>query len=157
MADSVAGEVVVSLEQVYDYEFRIRFEKTALPDLTTDEGSPLGRDAGPNPVRLLVVSVANCLAASLLFALRKFREQPGTLRATATAKVARNNGGRWRVSDITVEIRLSDSGSSLNNAARALAQFENFCIVTESVRHGVPVWVTVLDREGQILHKSMGA
>lgn len=157
MTDGVAGQVVVSLEQVHDYEFRIRFEKTSLRDLTTDEGSPLGGDAGPNPVRLLVVSVANCLAASLLFALRKFREQPGTLRATARAKVARDASSRWRVSDITVEIRLSDPAASLKNATRALAQFENFCIVTESVRRGVPVWVTVLDREGQILHRSTGA
>ena len=46
----------LSLEQIDDYEFRIRFDGTALPDLTTDEAAPLGRDAGPNRARLLLAA-----------------------------------------------------------------------------------------------------
>jgi hypothetical protein len=34
---------------------------------------------------------------------------------------------------------------------RCLAQFEDFCIVTESVRHGIPVGVRVVDNMGQEL------
>ena len=41
----------ITLEQVSDYEFKVRFDDTAIPDLTTDETSPLGRDAGPRFVR----------------------------------------------------------------------------------------------------------
>jgi hypothetical protein len=31
------------------------------------------------------------------------------------------------------------------HAQRCFAQFEDFCVVTESVRHGIPVGVRVVD------------
>ncbi len=138
----------LSLEQIDDYEFRVRFDGTTLPDLTTDEASPLGRDAGPNPARLLLAATANCLTASLLFALRKFHNAPGPLRAKARARIARNQRGRWRVVGMEVDLQLADPAASMQNLERALAQFEDFCVVTESVRSGVPVTVRVQDGSG---------
>jgi hypothetical protein len=35
-----------------------------------------------------------------------------------------------------------------------MAQFEDFCVVTESVRHGIPVSVKVVDAAGRTLHDS---
>jgi uncharacterized OsmC-like protein len=142
----------LSLEQIDDYEFRVRFDGTALQELTTDEASPLGHDAGPNPARLLLAATANCLTASLLFALRKFHNTPGPLRAKAHARIARNEKGRWRVAGMDVDVRLADPAASLHNLERALAQFEDFCIVTESVRTGVPVTVRVHDSNGVQVH-----
>lgn len=146
--------IQLSLEQVADYEFRVRFDGTALPGLTTDEPAPLGHDGGPNPSRLLLAGVANCLAASLLFALKKFKNQPGPIGATARADLARNDAGRWRIAGMDVDLRLSDPVVSLKGAERALAQFEDFCIVTESVRSGIPVAVRVRDHAGMIVHTS---
>lgn len=40
---------------------------------------------------------------------------------------------------------------------RALAQFEDFCIVTESVRAGIPVAVRVHDHTGTELYASTDA
>ena len=51
-----------TLEQQEDFAFLIRFDKD-LPPLLADEPPPLGKDAGPNPSRLLAASVANCLSA----------------------------------------------------------------------------------------------
>lgn len=146
--------IELSLEQVADYEFRIRFDGTELPDLATDEPAPLGHDAGPNPARLLLAGVANCLAASLLFALRKFRNRPAPLRASARATMARNEHGRWRIDGMEVDLALADPAASLANVERALAQFEDFCIVTESVRAGIPVAVKVTDAKGTTVHTS---
>lgn len=149
---SVDQVVSLSLEQVEDFEFRVRFDGTALAELHTDESAPLGHDAGPNPSRLLLAAVANCLAASLLFALRKFRNTPGPLKAEARARLARNAAGRWRIAGMEVDLQLADASAALQNLERALAQFENFCIVTESVRAGVPVRVQVRDAAGVSVH-----
>jgi hypothetical protein len=36
-------------------------------------------------------------------------------------------------------------------AERILDQFEDFCVVTQSVRAAIPVTVRVLDRDGAVL------
>lgn len=154
---SMEQSIELSLEQVADYEFRVRFDGTTVPELTTDEAPPLGAGAGPNPTRLLLAGVANCLAASLLFAMRKFRNTPGTLRAKARAQVARNAAGRWRVVGIEVDVQLADAAGAIQNLERALEQFEDFCVVTESVRSGVPVTVQVHDSQGALVHTTTSA
>ncbi|MGN2251911.1 OsmC family protein [Frateuria sp. GZRe12] len=148
---SEAQTVEVSLTQVGDYEFNVRFDGTAIADLATDEPPPLGQGHGPNPSRLLATAVANCLAASLLFALRKFGNAPAPITAKARATIARNAGGRWRVPRIEVDLQLADAAASLEHLDRVLAQFEDFCVVTGSVRQGIEVDVRVLDPAGTAL------
>lgn len=142
----------LTVEQEQDYAFRIRFDETSLPDLLTDEPSPLGTDTGPNPSRLLLAAVANCLTASLLFALRKFKNQPGPLVTTATARMGRNEQGRLRVEHIQCDVKLAEAAADHASMERILAQFENFCVVTESVRNGVDVTISVSDAGGNLLH-----
>lgn len=144
--------IELSLEQVTDYEFRVCFSDSAVPDFITDEASPLGYEAGPDPSRLLVAAVANCLTASLLFALRKFKNDAGWLSAHARAALARNERGRWRIKRIDVELGMAADAAALGHIERALGQFEDFCIVTESVRQGIPVEVVVRDGSGAQVH-----
>src|SRR3970040_676072 len=147
IALSDATPIRVTLEQEDDYAFRIRFEDTALDSLLGDEASPLGKDRGPNPARLLLASIANCLVASLLFAMRKQRNQPGKLRAEITAIPLRNAEGRWRIPQAFVELQLPEGNEHYQNLDRVLEQFEQFCIVTQSVRQGIDLLVTVRDAE----------
>ncbi len=137
-----------TLEQQDDYAILIRFDDT-IPALLTDEPPPLGRQAGPNPARLLVASVANCLMASLLFALRKYKNDPGKLSATVTGTLARNENGRLRIGEVSVELRIEAHEAQLQHLDRILEQFEDFCVVTQSVRSGFPVAVTVRDGAGK--------
>lgn len=58
-----------------NYVFEIDFSDFG--KIITDEPELLGQGEGPNPSRLLAASVANCLAASLIFVVRKFNGQPG--------------------------------------------------------------------------------
>ncbi|MBD9435829.1 OsmC family protein [Pseudoxanthomonas sp. PXM03] len=149
---SESQTVSITLEQEDDYAFRIRFDDTTIAELMTDEPEPLGKGEGPNPTRLLVSAVANCLSASLLFALRKFKNTPGKLVTRATAELVRNEQGRLRVGHIHADIRLAEAGAAHASLERILAQFENFCVVTESVRHGIDVSVSITDADGVQLH-----
>jgi uncharacterized OsmC-like protein len=145
------SEVRVHLRQQEDYRFEARFDSPALPALLTDEPPPLGGDAGPSPIRLLTLSVANCLAASLLFALRKFKNEPGALRAEATAYLQRNAQNRLRVARIAVDIHLGVPAAELKLLPRILAQYEDYCVVTQSVRAAFSVDVRVFDAAGTLL------
>jgi organic hydroperoxide reductase OsmC/OhrA len=145
------SEFTIELVQQADYRFEVHFDNPTLPVLVTDEPAPLGGDTGPNPSRLLGTSVANCLAASLLFALRKFKNRPEPLRAAATVELVRNEHKRLRVGRIGVDLHLGVAAAQLQSLDRALSQFEEFCIVTQSVRAGIPVDVRVIDRDGRVL------
>jgi len=148
---SIESPIRISLEQDGEYSFRVHFPDTGLEPLLTDESPPLGNDAGPNPARLLLASVANCLAASLLFALRKFKNSPEPIRAEICAVPARNEQGRWRIGSAKATLHLPGRNAVYKGVERALAQFEDFCVVTESVRKGIEVDVEVLDGEGRVL------
>lgn len=134
-------------QRATDYRFEVHFDDPALPPLLTDEPPPLGAGAGPNPARLLAAAVANCLAASLLFSLRKFKNRPEPVRAFATLAMARNAQGRLRIARIDVDLHLGAPAGELKLLEHALEQFEDFCIVTQSVRAGIAVGVRVFDRD----------
>jgi len=138
----------LELEQIQDYEFRVKFDWPNVVDLKLDEPEPLGRSAGPNAARLIGAAVANCLSSSLLFCMRKFKQAPGALRAEVAGHLKRNDHGRIRIGGFEVTIRLADSAGDIKHFDRCLAQFEDFCVVTESVRNGIPVAVRVVDPEG---------
>ncbi|HVK51418.1 MAG TPA: OsmC family protein [Pseudoxanthomonas sp.] len=144
--------LTVTLHQEQDFQFRVHFDGTAIADLLTDESEPLGQGLGPSPSLMLTTAIANCLSASLLFALRKFKNQPGPLVTTATTELVRNEQGRLRVGHVQVDIQLAEAAAAHASLERILAQFENFCTVTESVRHGVDVAVSIRDAEGVQLH-----
>lgn len=146
--------ITLTITQVDDYEFRVRFDDTAAADLMTDESPPIGRDAGPSPTRLLGAAIGGCLSSSLVFALRKYKNAPGPIGASLRIETARNARGRLRVAHIAADIRLPEPVASYVQAERLLAQFEDFCTVTESVRAGVPVEVRVTDATGAVVHTS---
>jgi len=143
----------ITLQQEQDFDFRVKFDWPENPDLLLDEPEPLGKRHGPNAARLVAAAVGNCLSASLLFCLRsKFKQNPGPLRASVTGRLARNEQGRIRIGGLSVRIELAEDASVLQHLDRCMAQFEDFCVVTESIRHGIPVDVEVVDAAGRSLH-----
>jgi uncharacterized OsmC-like protein len=148
---SEGSDIRITLELQDAYTFRVSFDGTDLDPLTTDEPPPLGGDHGPNPSRLLLTAVANCLSASLLFAMRKFKNEPGPIRTVVTGRAERNAEGRWRIPKAWVEINLAEGAGTHEKLERILETFENYCVVTQSVRQGIEVDVTVKDGDGRIL------
>ena len=137
----------VTLTQLQNYQFRIDFG-SGTPPLIADEPAPLGDGTGPSPVQLLAAAVGNCLSDSLLFALRKFKQQPEPLRTEVSAEVGRNADGRMRVLGMNATLHLGVPASQLEHLDRVLSQFESFCTVTQSVGQGIPITVQVFDATG---------
>jgi len=130
------------IEHDHDYQFRVIFDKPTHPELLVDEPPPLGKDAGPNPARLLAASIGSCLAASLTFCLNRAKIPLEGLITEVHADLVRNERRRLRVGAIHVRLRPTVRGEAAQ-ASACLEAFEDFCVVTESVRHGVPVNVEV--------------
>jgi len=137
----------VDIEQLEGFRFSVHFPEG---DLITDEPAPLGTGKGPHAAELLAAAVCNCLTASLLFCLNKSRVASEHLTAQARGRIERDPNGRLRIAGIDVTLVAPEA------TARCLGLFENFCTVTESVRAGIPVTVTVTGKDGQVFHKSPG-
>ncbi len=151
MADT---SVSVSMEMIKDYEFRVKFSDN-FPELLMDEPEPLGGGTGPAASRVLSAAIGNCLSASLLFCLRKARVEPQSLRATVTTSIFRNERGRMRVGDAHVEITLGVNDTDKARIGRCTQLFEDFCVVTASVRQGIDVKVQIKDDRGETVYDSV--
>jgi len=138
-----ADQVTVSAELKQGYQFLVDFGTAGTPSLLVDEPEPLGEGQGPNASRLLAAAVANCLSASLLFCLRKARVDVRGMRSEATATLVRDQRGRLRVGAIKVRLHPDMEQADSGRVARCLELFEDFCIVTQSVRSGLDVSVEV--------------
>lgn len=137
----------VHLTQRRDYQFQVDFGAGIAP-LLADEPPPLGSGQGPSPEQLLAAAVGNCLAASLLFALRKYKQLPEPIAAEVSTTTGRNAENRLRIQAMQVVLTLGQPAAALQHLDRALAQFEDFCTVTQSVRGGIEVNVRVVDALG---------
>jgi uncharacterized OsmC-like protein len=144
----------VRLVQQSDYQFAIYYNEERDP-IYGDEPPPLGKSQGATPSQFLLAGVANCLSDSLLFALRKFKQNPEPIEARASCEIGRNAENRLRILAIDVELRIGVSGASLENLDRVLAQFQDFCTVSASVGMGIPINVTVIDSEDTQLYPAL--
>ena len=134
----------VTLERQHDYQFAVRFDDVGgTPSIVCDEPAPLGEGSGPNPADLLAAAVGGCLAASLTFCLRRARIEPEKLVVHVTTRATRNSQGRLRISGIDVELTPTIGGSETSGLQRCHELFEDFCTVTASIRHGIPVSVSL--------------
>ncbi|MEJ5366702.1 MAG: OsmC family protein [Bryobacteraceae bacterium] len=136
-------EFTICMKQLDNFEFEVQFDKERHAPLRMDEPEPLGRDSAPNASRVLAAAIGNCLTASLLFCLRKARVETGPAETRVHVRLGRNERGRLRIAGVEVEIDPRFAPGEREKAARCLELFEDFCVVTQSVREGIPVQVRV--------------
>ena len=141
MSDERAFRVDLSREE--GFEFKVGFDLEGVEPMVMDEPAPVGGGAGPNASRVLAAAVGNCLAASLLFCLQKSRVDVAALDASVSGVIARNPEGRWRVNEMSVELSPEVSEEDRKKLERCSEIFEDFCIVSQSVRQGIPIRVQV--------------
>lgn len=146
----MSEQIVMTISQTSDYKFEVDFGAAFNP-IMADLPPPLGEGSAPSPEHLLLAAVANCLSASLLFALRKFKQNATNIKTTISCTVDRNENKRMRVTQITATINLGKQAAEFENLDRILAQFEEFCTVSQSVQAGIPIQTSVLDSDGVVL------
>ena len=139
----VVNQFTISIDQVRDFEFRVQFDKPQYAAIHMDEGPPLGKDTAPSPARVLAAAIGNCLAASLLFCVRRNGLNPQNIHATVTTEIVRNEHRRLRVGKVEVEIDSGLDAAELEKVKACLPLFEDFCTVTAAVRDGIDVQVKV--------------
>ncbi|MBL8741527.1 MAG: OsmC family protein [Myxococcales bacterium] len=137
-----AGEFTLHIDQVEGFEFRVRFDKPNHADLILDEPAPLGRDLAPNPARILAASIGDCLSASLVFCLKRRGVVVSGLRSEVKVTLVRNEKKRLRVGRVAVSIHPREPLPE-EALRECLETFEDFCVVTQSVREGIDVSVDV--------------
>jgi organic hydroperoxide reductase OsmC/OhrA len=139
---TVASKFSLHVEQLNCFEFRVKFDKEQFAPLLLDEPPPLGHDTAPNAARILAAAIGNCLSASLLFCLQRAKVAAASVSADVDVEIVRNEARRLRVGkvNVTLHTNLPADDPSL---AGCLSTFEDFCVVTQSVRHGIDVAVKV--------------
>jgi organic hydroperoxide reductase OsmC/OhrA len=138
-----ASRFALTLTLQDGYAFTVDFGQERVPTLLLDEPPPLGAGQGPNAARLLAAAIGNCLGASLAFCLRRSRIDLTGLRTVVEGTLVRNERGRLRIGEIRVKLAPDVPPEQRDRMERCLNLFQDFCIVTESVRQGIKVDVQV--------------
>ena len=131
------------MEQISDYEFRVKFDMEEVEDLMMDEPAPLGGSKGPTASRVLAAAVSHCLSASFIFCLKKREVSLTSLKTIAKTIMRRNEKGRWRIHHIDITVHPTYEDPKHHRIPRCVEIFEDYCIVTQSVRNGIPINVKV--------------
>jgi len=132
----------VNIELEQGYRFLVDFGEGIEP-LSMDEPPPLGLGSGPNPSAVLGAALGDCLSASLIYCLRRAHVDVEELRTEVDVVPERNADGRLRIGSVRVRLQPVLAEGPPGRIARCLDLFEDFCVVTESVRNGIDVEVTV--------------
>lgn len=153
MSEEVS-KFTIRLEQEEHYAFRVKFDLPKARDILMDEPPPLGERNGPNASRLLAAAAANCLSASLMFCLAKEDVPPRAVQTEAVCTLVRNESRRLRVGRLDVRITVGDELLETRKSGRCMDLFEDFCVVTASIRQGIAVGVEIYSESGELLHSA---
>ena len=137
-------EFTTTLDQVKDYQFTVSLDKESHGKLTMDEPPPIGTDKGPNASRVLSSALGHCLTSSLISRLQRSRIVLRQVTTNVHTTLAGNDADRLRVHGIRVDINVDPlNKQDRERMKQCLEFFEDFCVVTQSVRKGINVEVAV--------------
>ena len=143
MSKGLKPKVGITLEREMIFKCNLgdmKVKDCFIDDTHQEEANMLG----PNPSRLLGLALLGCLSASFIFCLKKKELTVDDLKAEAELIIARNDKGFWRVKKIDVEIEITiNDPDTRKRADRCKKMFEQYCTVTQSVRHGIDVEVNI--------------
>jgi uncharacterized OsmC-like protein len=92
----------------------------------------------------------------LLFCLQKAQVPVHAIKTKVTGEYTRNERGRLRVGKLNVEIQLEAEMEQVQRVNRCLSLFEDYCVVTASIRQGIEVNIRVVDDYTNVLFEKKG-
>lgn len=125
------------------YKFSITFDELEGAKVYADEQAPVGGSEAPSAAMMLSSAIGHCLSSSLLFCMEKSRGKLKDLETEVETSLARNEKGRWRIAEIKVNLKTTADKVDKEKLERCKGIFEDFCIVTASVREGIKIDVGI--------------
>jgi uncharacterized OsmC-like protein len=119
-------EFSVEVERVSGFDFIVRF-KEGMESAMMSEPRPLGSGEHPHAGHMLAAAMGHCMSASLLYCFERSRVEAGPMKTKILTKVERE-----------------PEVDNPEKAKRCISIFEEYCIVTQSVREGIDIEVEVI-------------
>ena len=133
------------LRSLGGYKHEVTFDELPDAKIVMDEPAPIGSSNGPTAAMMLSSAIGHCLTSSLMFCMNKSRANPKDITTDVETNLARNERGRWRISGIKVNIKADIADVDREKLERCRGLFEDFCIVTASVKEGIKVDVELTE------------
>ncbi len=143
MPNEYKSEVGIRLEE--EMIFKCDLGQIKMNNLFIDEQHKKTKDKiGPNPSKLLALSVLGCMAASFAFCLQKKNFSLPHFDGKAVITSNRNEKGFWRVKKIDIILNPEiKNPEMLKRVDQCKKFFEQFCIISESIREGIEINTTI--------------
>ena len=143
MSNESKSEVGIKLEE--EMIFKCEMGQIMMNDLFIDERhKKLIDKIGPNPSKLLALSVLGCLAASFAFCLQKKNFNLSDLKGKAEIISKRNEKGFWRLKKINIKLNPKIENPEMRKRAEQCTKFfEHYCIISESLKDGINLDVKI--------------
>ena len=143
MLNEYKSEVGIKLEE--EMIFKCDLGQIKMNNLFIDEQHKKSIEKiGPNPSKLLALSVLGCLAASFTFCLQKNNISLSDLDGKAIIISKKDEKGFWRLKKIVIKLNPKiDTPEMHKKADQCTKFFEQYCIISESLRNGIDLDIEV--------------
>ncbi len=136
-------EIHARMKRLGGYKYEITFDELPGAKIISDEPAPVGASEGVTAAMMLAGAVGHCLTSSLLFCMEKSRAKTKDVSTDVDLVMERNQRGRWRVKEIKVKLKPLVYSVDAEKLERCKGIFQDFCIVSASVREGIKIDVEV--------------
>ncbi len=134
----------MEIERLEGYDFKVSI-RDGMEAFMMSEPAPLGTGEHPNGGHALGAALGHCMCSALIFCLEKARVEVNSLKAELWTKMERNEDGHMRLT--RVRVKLYPTVNDVAKAKRCIDIYEDYCIVTQSIRQGIDVEAEVIPSE----------
>jgi len=130
------------------YSEKLHFTASArhFDDIHIDEPESFhGTDKGPSPVEFFLIGIGGCLGSTFAYCLQKQDVEIDTLEVVVDGQL-KHAGPKLSLQLVNIEAELlitARESKSYDKIERCIKDFQDYCILTNSITRGVPIDVKV--------------